>query len=372
MSNNPSTFVFATEPRPLASTIKAPPRAARNATSTTTLPRPSKFRPEEAKETLTLTLMSDPRVVRGTNYSARPAAFHRALPPSQLPPHPSQLSHLPSVLRDQSTLPALPLPAHLTPASLPSAKTKRSPILIRPPTPPPVENRLHFSTQTDPLYEDLRASARPLPSSIALQTDPLMDVDTAVLFTIRSSGEDVGTEMEVGGMKDFERDVEAVVGVMVERALIEGLTEVVEEEEEKEVTRWRAAWEQQIQGEVQRVQQMEQRDLRMQREKEERILAREQRRQADVKAAQEKVEAAVRDMERREEAERLSAEEEARRPDPIIVEVTETFMPVAYRLRPTAHAGGGQRPASPTRSHHRGLGSRGGGGQCGEGSAAST
>ena len=196
--SNGSTFTFSAEPRALAATMKAPPTRSVLATTTTTsneatLKRP-KYR-EEAKEA-TLSLMSDPRVFRGTNYSHRPASFLRPATVTQPGAPPTQSAHLPTSLRDQSTLPAA-YSATLSSPALSKAKA-RSPAFVRPETPPPVANRLHLSTQTDPVYHDLRSSAHPPPASIVTQTDAEMDVDTPALFTVRSSGVDVGTEMEAG------------------------------------------------------------------------------------------------------------------------------------------------------------------------------
>ena len=126
---------------------------------------------------------------------------------------------------------------------------------------------------------------------------------------------------------DFERDVEAVVHAMVERALVDGLTEVVEEEEEREVRRWRDAWEEKIQGEVVKVQRMEQRDRRMQQEKAAHAAVREQQRIADKEAAKRRAEAAQREREALDEAERARKAEDAARPDPAIVEVSQQFIP---------------------------------------------
>ena len=344
-SQHSSNFTFSAEPRALGATktIRAPLHPTTTTTTSSSsstdapLKRTSRYRErasEEFKES-TLSLMSDPRVIRGTNYSARPAAFRNpAANPLPIPPPTTQSSHLPFAVRDQSTLPtsysSLPPSSHPPhPTKPPPRKPRSSPLYIRPVTPPPLPNRLHLSTQTDPLYHDLRSSAYPAPTpTTQTQTDASLDVDTPPLFVWRSSGVDVGTEMEGReGLFDFERDVSAVVEVMVERAMVDGVREVVEEEEEREVTRWRAEWEHKLQGEVMHVQRMQQRDQRMHKEREERTLQREARRVAEADAARRRADAVRREREGREAEERARKAAEDAKPDPIAVEVSQLFLP---------------------------------------------
>ena len=149
MSNS---FMFSAEPRALV----AGKSASRNASQTQTLRSTikAKYRqPEEQKECLHLNLMSDPRVYRGTNYTARsPLVITQAASTS------AALHSLPAALKDQSGLPLAysPNPAFTSPSQPSTARKPAKPMFIRPVTPPPVENRQHLAVQTDPYIHDLR------------------------------------------------------------------------------------------------------------------------------------------------------------------------------------------------------------------------
>ena len=318
MSNS---FMFSAEPRAL----QAGKSAARNASQTQTLRSTvqAKYRqPEEQKECLHLSLMSDPRVYRGTNYTARsPLLVTQAALSS------SALHSLPAALRDQSGLPLAYSP-NLPFASPSPASTVRKPkpMFIRPTTPPPVENRQHLAIQTEPYIHDLRTNPDRF-TAATTQTDAELDYDTAVLFVPRSSGDDVGTEVELSEIADFDRDVQVVVDVMVERALVDGLMEVGDEEEEREVRRWRAEWEEKMAVEVNKVNSAISTHNRKQTEKQTRIDQRAQRRQLIQQQAQQRQLAAQAELEAAQAAELQRRREEEARPDPVVVEVVGVFVP---------------------------------------------
>ena len=200
-------------------------------------------------------------------------------------------------------------------------------MFIRPLTPPPVENRQHTTTQTDPYFHDLRSQpGRFTPATT--QTDAELDYDTAVLFVPRSSGDDVGTEIEGGvGVVDFDRDVVVVVDVMVERALVDGLMEVGEEEEEREVRRWRAEWEAKMAIEVNKLNTAITTHNRKQTEKQTRITQRTQRQHQTQQHTQQRQQAAQTELEALHTAHQQRQRDEASRPDPVVVEVESVFVP---------------------------------------------
>ena len=319
MSNS---FMFSAEPRALV----AGKSSSRNVSATQTLRSTvkAKYRqPEEQKEQLHLSLMSDPRVYRGTNYTARsPLLITQAAATSPA------LHSLPTALRDQSGLPLayspnLTLPAPSQPAT---ARKPAKPMFVRPVTPPPVENRQHLAVQTEPYYHDLRTNPHRF-TAATTQTDAELDYDTAVLFVPRSSGDDVGTEVDLAAIADFDRDVQVVVDVMVERALVDGLMETGEEEEEREVRRWRAEWEEKMAVEVNKLNSAISTHNRKQTEKQTRIDQRTQRRQQIEHDTQQRRLAAQAELEAAHAADEQRRREEAARPDPVVVEVTTAFVP---------------------------------------------
>ena len=320
MSNN--SFMFSAEPRPLV----AGKSSARNVSQTQTLRSTvkAKYRqPEEQKECLHLNLMSDPRVYRGTNYTARSPLLI-----TQAAANTSALYSLPAALKDQSGLPLAysAAPPFGTQPSLPATARPTKPLFVRPATPPPVDNRQHLSIQTDPYIHDLRSNPNRL-SAATTQTDAELDYDTAVLFVPRSSGEDVGTEVELAAIADFDRDVQCVVDAMAERALVDGLMECGEEEEEREVRRWRAEWEEKMAVEVDKLNAAIGAHTRKQTEKQKRIDLRAQRRQQIEQQTRERQLAAQAELAAAQAAEEQRRREEAARPDPVVVEVTTVFVP---------------------------------------------
>lgn len=94
----------------------------------------------------------------------------------------------------------------------------------RPVTPPPVDGRVHLSVQTDSYMEEL--SSRPPESAIATQTEKHLDRPVSPLFVPRLSGESKSTEIGVGDLFDFDREVEPILEVLVGKSLDHALMEV--------------------------------------------------------------------------------------------------------------------------------------------------
>ena len=137
----------------------------------------------------------------------------------------------------------------------------------------------------------------------------------------------MGTVVELAEVVDFDRDVQTMVDVMVERAMVDGLMEVGDEEEEREVRRWRAEWEAKMAVEVNKLNTAINTHNRKQTEKQTRIEQRAQRRQQIDKEAQQRKLAAQAELEAAHAAEERRRREEAARPDPVVVEVTTVFVP---------------------------------------------
>lgn len=163
---------------------------------------------------------------------------------------------------------------------------------IRIATPEPVAGRTHCTVQTDTYLEDLRRNKHADSHEFATQTDAENDRPTPPLFVPRSSGEDVATEVESGALFDFDLEVEAVLGVLVEKSLDQSLQEVCEEEELAELDHHRATFQQEKNQALAAVQQAVARDQRRQAERERRR-AQEAERLAAEKAASEKRAAAT-------------------------------------------------------------------------------
>lgn len=141
---------------------------------------------------------------------------------------------------------------------------------IRIATPEPVAGRVHTTVQTDTYLEDLRRARSGAGNEFATQTDAENDRPTLPLFIPRSSGDDVATEIESNALFDYELEVQAILGVLVEKSLEQALMEVMEEEEMAELASHQAAFQQEKNRELIAVQQLVQRDERRQAERDRR------------------------------------------------------------------------------------------------------
>jgi hypothetical protein len=123
-----------------------------------------------------------------------------------------------------------------------------------------VEGRVDSEVQTVDFLEDLREHNNT--ESVTSQTDILWDLPTEPLFTPMSSGVDVATHIEPGDLFDFPLEVSPILDVIMDRSVSEALMEVLEEEELKEIAKYRSEFLQERNTMLATVQRMEAKEQR--------------------------------------------------------------------------------------------------------------
>ena len=231
-----------------------------------------------ATATKAANLMYDRRVSRGSTYA--PSKRTQPLPVASFRPvpQPSQGAHSRQGGRESMGSAAKQHPLPPSSAQQLGGLGQHDPNhhgggdvdFIRIATPEPVAGRVHTTVQTDTYLEDLRRARSGAGNEFATQTDPENDRPTAPLFVPRSSGDDVATEIESNALFDYELEVQAILGVLVEKSLEQALMEVMEEEEMAEIASHQAAFQQEKNRELVAVQQLVQRDERRQAERDRR------------------------------------------------------------------------------------------------------
>lgn len=136
-------------------------------------------------------------------------------------------------------------------------------------TPEPVVGRHHMQVQTDNYLEDLREKVKE--HDFGTQTDPELDFPTKPIFNPTTSGLDMYTFIEEGDLFDFDMEVEPVLGVLTSKNLNAALLEVLEEEEMKEMLRYREAYNQERNAQTAELQRLHAKDQRFEEEKTRRI-----------------------------------------------------------------------------------------------------
>ncbi|XP_058497277.1 radial spoke head protein 3 homolog B-like [Solea solea] len=96
-------------------------------------------------------------------------------------------------------------------------------------TPDVLPGRKNISVQTDLYIETLRDV--PLATDIVCQTDAIMDIPMSQLHPPTKCGNDVATQLQVGELFDFYREVKPLIDYLVGRTIEQSLQEVMEEEE---------------------------------------------------------------------------------------------------------------------------------------------
>jgi len=312
---------------------------------------------EESKEPLRLTLMSDRRVVRGSTYApsqrtqpllAQTQAAANARP-SKAPTGSSN-----NRSRMNTAQPSHPLPYSAMPraqeihghgsSSTHMHHDASSPLdnggvdFMRVATPEPVAGRQHMIVQTDTYLEDLRRSRQSQQKEFATQTDVENDRPTSPLFTPQSSGTDVATSIDPEALVsnvqahplfDFNVEVEAILGVLVEKCLAQGFVEVCEEEELKELQAHQAFFQQARNRRLATVQKLEARDIRRAEERDRRMKQEQeriekQRQDHQAKEAARLAKQLLNDLEKKVLS---TLDEQGHFYDPVRREVEKVFMP---------------------------------------------
>jgi hypothetical protein len=99
----------------------------------------------------------------------------------------------------------------------------------RPTTPPPVSGRQHMDTMTDTYLEEL--SDRAVEVDAHTQTEAALDRPPSPLFVAAKSGADVGCQVDVDEIFDFDAECAPLLEVLVGKTLQTAMLEVMEEEE---------------------------------------------------------------------------------------------------------------------------------------------
>ncbi|KAL3052340.1 radial spoke head protein 3 homolog [Trematomus bernacchii] len=212
-------------------------------------PRPvedrSKYRepPSEQTQSNYGNIMYDRRVVRGNTYA------QQIIPTTALP-DPVEVQRQQEIRRR-------------------TVATKRAREQCRTRTPEALQGRKHIDVQTDLYLEEL--SDVIVASDIECQTDAFLDKPATPLFIPAKSGKDVETQIEEGELFDFDREVQALLEVLVGKTVEQSLEEVMEEEELAGLRAQQRAFRELRNNELEEVLRLKEQERRSSKEKERRI-----------------------------------------------------------------------------------------------------
>ena len=220
-----------------------------------------KYREDLSEENAPLNLMSDPRVFRGSTYSAQVMAR--------------------SSKRDVMSTISGKLGQRSTNGARGKFKGRRGS------SPPPVDGRTHMSIQTDEFLEEL--TDRPIEVDAITQTIPELDRPSSPLFVPAKVGKDVETQIVQGDLFDFNVEVEPLLEVLVGKTMHVSMLELMQEEEIAAIRKQQSEYEAIRNVELSEVQRMESEAKRRQDEKSRRFNQEkkrvEERRQLEEKVA---------------------------------------------------------------------------------------
>ncbi|KAK5852804.1 hypothetical protein PBY51_006643 [Eleginops maclovinus] len=212
-------------------------------------PRPvedrSKYResPSEQTQSNYGNIMYDRRVVRGNTYAQQ-------IIPATAQPDPAEIQRQQEIRRRAT-----------------AAKRAREQFRTR--TPEALQGRKHIDVQTDLYLEEL--SDVVVATDIECQTDAFLDKPATPLFIPAKSGKDVETQIEEGELFDFDREVQAVLEVLVGKTVEQSLEEVMEEEELACLRAQQRAFRELRNNELEEVLRLKEQERRRSKEKERRV-----------------------------------------------------------------------------------------------------
>ncbi|XP_059470143.1 radial spoke head protein 3 homolog B isoform X2 [Neocloeon triangulifer] len=216
-------------------------------------------------------IMYDKRVVRGSNFTQHPTQTHQ---PKWNP------------YFGYAKLLSQPQPAERLEESRRRAAARRR---VRPSkafrklgTPPPVDGRHHTNIQTDLNLEEIIERPRELEASC--QTESAWERPRSPPYVPIKHGTDQYTQVWPGELFDFENDSQPVVGGVVGRALEQALSEVLQEEEVAALRAQQRRLHELRLAEWAEARRVQEREFRLQKEKEVRTMEQEQAYQEQKKA----------------------------------------------------------------------------------------
>ena len=156
----------------------------------------------------------------------------------------------------------------------------------KPPTPPPVDGRVHMDIQTDDFLEEL--NDRPIEMDAETQTHAFMDRPPEPLFVTAKTGYDVETQILPGDLFNFDLETQPILEVLVGKTIHVAMLELMQEEELEAIRLQQEQFEDIRNIELAEVQRLEAEARRKAQEKEKRI-AQEAKRLIDRKELEEKI-----------------------------------------------------------------------------------
>ena len=198
-------------------------------------------------------LMSDPRVVRGSTYSAKVVTNAGKI----------------DMAKKNKTLPR-----------------RQGSGMRRSSTPPPVGGRNHMVMQTDDVLEEL--TDKPIELAAETQTPAMADRPPSPLFVKARIGHDATTQIIHGDLFNFDLEVEPLLEVLVGKNMHTAMLELMQEEELAAIRMQQEEFEGIRNIELAEVQRLEAEMKRRAGEKEKRI-AQEKKRLASKRALEEKI-----------------------------------------------------------------------------------
>eukprot|EP00033_Pygsuia_biforma_P002426 GCRY01002690.1.p1 GENE.GCRY01002690.1~~GCRY01002690.1.p1 ORF type:complete len:463 (-),score=177.97 GCRY01002690.1:800-2188(-) len=220
--------------------------------------------PAEGQMNRTVNIMADPRIVRGSTYSANIITTV-----AQADPVAEQQE------RERRKAKARRI-------------AQKKAAEKRPRTPEAVQGRKHIDIQTELYLEEI--IDRVPEAEVETQTDPFLDRPATPEFIPVKSGADVSTQILEGDLFHFDVEVRPIVEVIIGKTLEQALMEVLHEEELAALRERQREFEQLRVLELAEVQRLEEQERRKFEEKERRV-KQEQERLEQEEVMEKKVEA---------------------------------------------------------------------------------
>eukprot|EP01086_Lenisia_limosa_P013297 TRINITY_DN42279_c0_g1_i1.p1 TRINITY_DN42279_c0_g1~~TRINITY_DN42279_c0_g1_i1.p1 ORF type:complete len:388 (+),score=89.10 TRINITY_DN42279_c0_g1_i1:114-1277(+) len=211
----------------------------------TVQPRRPLYRKDERTEGASTNIMSDPRVVRGSTFTARTQSM-KEQQKAQEEADMLQRKRASAVRRRNKE------------------KTRE-----RDAPPPAVEGRTHIEIQTEVYLEELTDGV--IENDMCVQTDAFLDRPPSPEFVPVKTGVDKGTEIGPSDLFDFNHEVRPLLDILVARTLEIAMAEIVEEDELASLRRRQHEFEQQRNVELAEVQRLEEAERRKEEEKNRRV-----------------------------------------------------------------------------------------------------
>lgn len=149
-------------------------------------------------------------------------------------------------------------------------------------TPRTVPGRVNANTMTDHVYEILDRSEKLVDAKI--QTDPALNIPIVIKYNVNKTGVDSGTQIDENDLKHVynPKKLDNIVRVVLNKVLEESRMEVLEENEFKAMEHAKKTFRQQKMKLLNQVQRIEQKEKRLEEERDRRVVQAEKVKENDL------------------------------------------------------------------------------------------